>query len=122
MFAPAQLATVVPDAHPALAAHLDDPHLWHFDWGGTRACLLSAQSKTGGVYRGGPLHAEPLSRINRLTPRKLAGASSLNLRLTGCDCQEEQSMRMQTLPEWQLRGAAAAAATTVRSSNNSAIV
>ena len=38
VFAAGQVATVVPDSPPALAAHLDDLHLWHFDWGGVLDC------------------------------------------------------------------------------------
>ena len=70
------------------------------DWGTLIwvECLLAECPKqnreTGGIYRGEPLriHAEPLSRINRLTPRKLAGPTSLNLPLAGCDCQVERSV------------------------------
>ena len=47
MFAAGELATVVPNAPPALAAHLGDPHLWHFDWGGVLACCLPKAGLVG---------------------------------------------------------------------------
>ena len=48
-------------------------------WLGWSACLLSAQSKTGGIYRGEPLHAEPLSRLKSFDPTETCRSNELRL-------------------------------------------